>query len=320
MELSLQALGAPVDPLKVIVLVPCDAPKPLPEAVTRVPEVPDVGESEEISGGWAIVNGTELLGTPFTVMTMLPEVAPAGTFTPMLVLLQLVGMAVVPLKLMVLVPCVGPKLLPLIVMAVPTRPAEGRTLLIAGGVDTVNGTPVLGTPPTFTTTLPVVAPAGTGTTMVLLLQLVGVAAMPLRLIVLLACEAPKFTPLIVTCVPTGPKAGDRLDIDGPMMRFTPLLLGRLVPATINTGPVVDWNGTMATMDVLLQLTGVAKAAPMPLTELAIWRELCPWIGPKFVPVTVTKSPILAMLGDTLEICGASAVKTNGLLDTFATVT
>ena len=47
---------------------------------------------------------TELLETPAIVVTTDPEVAPAGTGTVMLVLVQLVGVAVVPLKLIVLAP------------------------------------------------------------------------------------------------------------------------------------------------------------------------------------------------------------------------
>src|SRR5256885_7584791 len=59
-------------------------------------------------------------------------------------------------------------------------------------------------------TLPVVAPEGTGTTILVAPQLVGVAAVPLKLTVLVPCVAPKFAPLIVTDVPTGPDVGERL--------------------------------------------------------------------------------------------------------------
>ena len=69
---------------------------------------------------------------------------------------------------------------------------------------------MLARPPTVTTTLPVVAPAGTGTTMLVADQLVGVAAVPLNLTVLVPCVAPKLVPVIVTAVPTGPLVGDRL--------------------------------------------------------------------------------------------------------------
>ena len=41
-------------------------------------------------------------------------------------------------------------------------------------------------------------------------QLVGVAVVPLNVTVLVPCVAPKFVPVIVTAVPTGPLVGDRL--------------------------------------------------------------------------------------------------------------
>ena len=69
---------------------------------------------------------------------------------------------------------------------------------------TVKFAPLLATPPTFTTTLPVVAPLGTATVMLVALQLVGVPAVPLIVTVLVPCVAPKFVPVRMTEVPTGP--------------------------------------------------------------------------------------------------------------------
>ena len=69
-------------------------------------------------------------------------------------------------------------------------------------VVTVKLTPLLATPPTVTNTFPVVAPAGTGTTMLVALQLViGVDEVPLNVTVLVPCVAPKFVPVIVTDAP-----------------------------------------------------------------------------------------------------------------------
>jgi hypothetical protein len=56
--------------------------------------------------------------------------------------------------------------------------------MLGGGTVTLNVTPLLAVPPTVTTTLPVVAPAGTGTAMLVALQPVGVAAVPLNVTVL----------------------------------------------------------------------------------------------------------------------------------------
>src|SRR5712692_2934884 len=74
---------------------------------------------------------------------------------------------------------------------------------------TVKLDPLLATPPTVTTTLPVVAPLGTGVTMLVPLQLAGVANVPLNVTVLLPCVAPKFVPVIVTGVLTAPDVGFR---------------------------------------------------------------------------------------------------------------
>ena len=84
--------------------------------------------------------------------------------------------------------------------------------------DTVNATPLLATPPTVTTTFPVVAPAGTGTTMLVAgprrrradRAVEGGRARPL--------VAPKLAPVIVTAVPTGPLVGARLVMLGGTVR------------------------------------------------------------------------------------------------------
>jgi hypothetical protein len=70
---------------------------------------------------------------------------------------------------------------------------------------TVKPTPLLATPPTVTTTFPVVAALGTDTVMFVAFQFVGMPAIPLNVTVLVACVAPKFLPVTVTEVPTGPE-------------------------------------------------------------------------------------------------------------------
>ena len=66
---------------------------------------------------------------------------------------------------------------------VPEGPEEGERLEITGA--NVKETPLLGTPPTVTATMPVVAPDGAGTVMLVLLQLEGVAGTPLNATMLL---------------------------------------------------------------------------------------------------------------------------------------
>src|SRR5437660_1591310 len=74
---------------------------------------------------------------------------------------------------------------------------------------TVKAIPLLATFPTLTTTVPVAAPFGTGATILVALQLVGVAATPLKVTVLVPWVAPKLAPVMVTEVPTAPAMGDR---------------------------------------------------------------------------------------------------------------
>jgi hypothetical protein len=132
----------------------------------------------------------------------------------MLVALQLVGVAVVPLNLTVPLPWLDPKLVPVIVTEAPTAPDVGERLVMCGAGTTVKFTPLLDLFETVTTTLPVVAPVGTVATMLVALQLAAVAVVPLNLTVLVPCVDPKFDPEIVTEAPTAPALGDRLEMVG----------------------------------------------------------------------------------------------------------
>ncbi len=152
--------------------------------VTDVPTVPELGVRLVMLGGTTTVKFTALLARPPTVTTTFPLVAPAGTGTVMLVALQLVGVAAVPLNVTVLVPCDAPKFAPPIVTDVPTVPELGVKLVMLGGTRTVKLTPLLDAPLTVTTTLPVVAPVGTGAVILVALQLVGEAVVPLNFTVL----------------------------------------------------------------------------------------------------------------------------------------
>lgn len=227
---------------------------------------------------------------------MFPVVAPAGTGATMLVLLQLVGVASVPLKVTVLVPCVDPKLEPLIVMGVPVSPEEGFKPLIEGV--TVKRTPLLALAPTATTTLPVLAPFGTGTTMLVGVQLVGVPKIPLKATLLPCCGVPKVVPVIVTEVPTGPEVGDKLVMLGVTVKAMPLLAKPLTVTT--TLPVVAPFGTGTMMPVSPQLVGVA-GVPLKVTVLV------PWVAPKLVPVMVTEVPTGPVVGERPAILGPMTV-------------
>src|ERR1700730_9013195 len=123
----------------------------------------------------------------------------------MLVDVQLLVVAVMPLKVTE-PPELEPNVVPAIVTQLPMIPVRGDRLEMCG--TTVNATPLLATPDTVTTTLPVVAAAGTVTWIVVEFQLVEVAVVPLNLTVLPAL-VPKPVPVIVTAVPTGPEVTDR---------------------------------------------------------------------------------------------------------------
>lgn len=104
--------------------------------------------------------------------------------------------------------------MPVIVTAAPTAPVVTERLVMLGAATTVKLFPLLAVPETVTTTFPVVAPVGTVATMLVALQLVAVAEVPLNFTVLLPWGEPKFVPVIVTVAPTAPDVGDRLVIVG----------------------------------------------------------------------------------------------------------
>jgi len=95
--------------------------------------------------------------------------------------------------------------------------------------------------------------------MLVALQVVGTDGTPLNVTVLVACEEPKFVPVIVTDVPTSPRGGVRLTRVGRggavTVKRTPLLATPLAVTT--TFPVVAPHGTATTMLESVQLVGVA---------------------------------------------------------------
>jgi hypothetical protein len=104
----------------------------------------------------------------------------------------------------------------------------------------------------------VVAPVGTGTTILDALQLVGEAVVPLNVTVLLPCGEPKFDPVIVTDVPIVPPLGEILLIlgsDEVTVNSSALLLPP--PTETTTSPVVAPGGTATVIDVSLEVVGLA---------------------------------------------------------------
>ena len=151
-------------------------------------------------------------------------------------------------------------------------------------VRTVKVTPLDALPFTLTTTLPVVAPEGTTVVIEVALQFEIVATVPLKVTVLVPCDAPKFVPVMITDVPTTPDVEDRLLIVGcaSIVKGTPLD-ARLFTVT-TTLPVAAPDGTTAVIDVGLQFEIEVAVAPLKVTELV------PCVAPKFVPVMFTVVP------------------------------
>ncbi len=131
-----------------------------------------------------------------TLTTTGPVVAPPGTIAVIEVSLQLSTPARAPLNVTVLWPSAAPKPDPEMFTTKPAYPEEGFRLVTSVVPGTVNATPLLASTPAITTTLPVVAPAGTTVTIDVPLQLLMVAVVPLKMTV--SGVEPKFTPVIVT--------------------------------------------------------------------------------------------------------------------------
>jgi hypothetical protein len=167
---------------------------------------------------------------------------------------------------------------------------------------TVNDKALLATPPTLTMTLPVVAPAGTGTTMLDADQLVGVAVVPLNVTLLVPIADPKFEPAIVTAVPAAPLAGERPVRLGPtkLVIVNAMALLAVPPTVTTTFPVDALAGTGTLMLEADQAVGAA-AAPLKVTALV------PCVDPKFAPAIVTMVPAPPLDGDRLTIEGADVV-------------
>jgi len=177
----------------------------VPVIVTASPVLPEVGVTEVILKPEETVKLSALLAVPPAVTTTLPVVAPVGTGTVIDPSLALVGVAAVPLNLTV---GVVPKPAPVMVTVAPIPPVVGKIPVMPGPGVTVKVEPLLGPLFTVTTTGPVIDPAGTGAFIVPEAQLIVVAASPLKVSV--SALDPKFDPLTVTMMPTGPEVGERL--------------------------------------------------------------------------------------------------------------
>src|SRR6266567_2706373 len=291
--------------------MPCPAPCTVnvPVAKLALPAMPTepTSPSDQPPGSVVTIKVGLFTFCPFTVTKNDPDDAPDGTFTIMLISLQLATGTVVPLSEIVLVPCVAPNPVPVMATSDPTAPAVGERFVMLSVSTTVKLMPLLATPFALTSTFPVVAPDGTGTAMLVAFQLAGVASVPLKVTVLVPWVDPKFVPVIVIGVPTVPEVADRLLMvgAGTTVKFTPTL--DKAPTVTTTFPVVAADGTGTPMLNAPQLVGVV-AVPLNVTVLE------PWVDPKFVPLIVMEAPMAPAVGERLMIPG-STVKFTPLLVT-----
>ena len=260
-------------------LVPCVAPKFVPVIVTDAPTAPEVGDRLVMLGDETTVNATPFVANPPTVTTTFPLVVPVGTCTTIDVVLQLAGVAPTPLNVTVLVPWVAPKPDPAIVIVVPTAPDMGDRLAMLG--ITVKFTPLLGTPLTMATILPVVASLGRGVTIEVSDHVVGVAVALLNRRVLLPWVEPKLLPAIVTCTPATPLPGFTLLIAGATVVKGSWLLATPFWST-STTPDMDPFGTVKADDL-----GIAPAGDRGCTQAPDCTTPVPWALPKPDPLPVT---------------------------------
>lgn len=178
------------------------------------------GERDVIVG--VAVKFTLLLTTPPAVTFTGPVTALAGTVVDIEVLLQERMVPTPPLKLTD--PFVVPNPEPAIVKVVPVVAEFGLIEVMFKVELTVKVVPLLATLPAVTMMFPVVAPEGTGRTIWLSLQLVGLPAVPLKVIVAPPWFAPNPLPLIVTIAPIPPVVGVELRIHGPAVTVKVALL------------------------------------------------------------------------------------------------
>src|SRR5260370_32638227 len=243
MLVALQLVGVASVPLKSRVLVPWVNPKLVPVMGSAVPTAAEVGDKPVMLGAATTAKLIPLLATPDTVTTTLPVFSFNDTAATEIYALSLHDALPISLNCTVLVPWVAPKFVPVMVTDVPTAAEVGDKPVMLGAATTAKLIPLLATPDTVTTTLPVVAPAGTGATMLVALQLVGVASVPLNCTVLVPWVAPKFVPVMVTDVPTAAEVGDKPVTPGAATT-APLIPTPATPGTVTTScPVVAPAGT-----------------------------------------------------------------------------
>jgi hypothetical protein len=211
---GLTTVNVAATPLKFTAVTPAKlSPKTMRlslEMVMSAPTAPAVGEKPKMVGGRRTTKLAPLVAVPAGLVTVMgPVVAPAGTVAVICVLLLSVKTAVMPLKRTSVVPV---KFVPVMVTDAPTGPDVGEKLAIVGGRMTTKLALLVAVPAGLVTVMgPVVAPAGTVAVIWVGLLTVNEALTPLKRT---SVTSTKFTPRMVTLVPTVPAVGEKLEMDG----------------------------------------------------------------------------------------------------------
>jgi len=158
-------------------------------------------------------------------------------------------------------PCVAPKFVPVMVTDVPAMAGLGDMPVMTG--TTVNEVTELAViPATVTVIAPEAVPVGTGATIDVALQLVGVAAVPLKFTVLKPWLNPKFVPVIVTGVATPPDVGEILEMIGAGTIVNSALLLITPPTFTSTLTLGACKvGVVNAIEVVPQLDGLTPTPP-----------------------------------------------------------
>ncbi len=188
----------------------------VPVIITVALTAPLPGLKPESVGVDITIKGVALVRVvPFMVMEIGPVAAPTGTVVVNVVEVDAVTTAGVPLKVILLSAGAVLKFVPDMVTVVPSTPDAGVNPVSVGSGATVKLVPVVTVIPLVVTLIgPVVAPAGTLVTILVEVDDVTVATVPLNMTTLLPGKVLKLFPVIVTCVFTAPLSGLKLVIVG----------------------------------------------------------------------------------------------------------
>jgi hypothetical protein len=247
-------------PLKRTSLLTGVALKFNPDKITSAVMAPLAGVKPVMEGVPSTVKFAALvIVTPLVRTVMGPVVALNGTVVVMLVGVDDMTVASTPLNLTSLFEGVELKLVPDMVTVAVTAPLEGVKLIMVGEARTVNDAPLTTvTPLTVTDTGPDVAPEGTVVVMLVDVEVVTVASVPLNRTTLLVGVVLKFNPDMLTDAPTAPLVGSIpvMAGDGTTVKLTALVT--VTPLTVtDIGPVVAPSGTMVVMLIVEELVTTA---------------------------------------------------------------